>query len=205
MEIATNYEERTISDVDGDLDTTYYSSSSYSSDISNYSSSYSSHRYDDTLRESAEAPQSPSATSISLQDHLLWNEKVHYLILTYSLTFAASMQHFTHPDPIWFFRIQFQALLERPVANQEEALERAELINSFVEEFVEAATPFVKTVVEEEHLPIAQRTIQPINIGTKHNFSSLKYLSNASPLRTRQGGIAGGTLPVYVSSCKILM
>ena len=92
---------------------------------------------------------------------------------------------------------QFQALLERPVANLEEALERVELINAFVNDFVEAATPFVKTVVEEEHLPDAQRTINPINIGTLFLRIPFSIPCNAKIFHLfiqSTGGIAGGML-----------
>lgn len=71
-----------------------------------------------------------------------------------------------------FSFFQFQALLERPVANLEEALERAELLNSFISSFIAAATPIVRTVVEEEHLPPEKRTIKPTNIGMGPKITS---------------------------------
>lgn len=65
----------------------------------------------------------------------------------------------------FYWNERLQMLLERPAFSSQEDLQRQEDIRELLERFVRAATPVVETIVEEAHLPVAEKTIRPIDVG----------------------------------------
>ncbi len=55
--------------------------------------------------------------------------------------------------------------MEKPTTTPEEVRERNEQIESLSKRFLQVAKPIVETIVLERQLPIAEKTIKPVDIG----------------------------------------
>jgi hypothetical protein len=78
-----------------------------------------------------------------------------------SLTPKASSDLFAR----FYWNERLQVLLQRPVFTPEDSRQRNAEVKQLLDRFIVAATPVVETIVKELRLPVADKTIKPIDVG----------------------------------------